>query len=381
MSLTLAVWPEPELKSKPKPYPNPIPNQAQLAGFTRALGTTPAQLASMSPDARRRAIFRLNFSAAHMRNLQAKLLRAKQAAAEAKQTHGAPAALVLDAAEAWSRALDASVAARALAARPPSPAPAEVASTPRGNAATERQRRGNGAATELVAEAARSGASDAARAEAARKARSGAAAARPFGLFCAQQRPLLPAALRGAADGGCEKQLGQMWQALSEAEKAGYRPVTAAATELVEAANAQAARRSHLGGRTSVADAHLAGGAHLSFSASHPFPAAAAFRVPAVAASSFQITPPVLNGAAAAAAAPTPTPPPQDVLDAASAATHSASQAALLDAVRWLLPLKGIISEAEVSAEAAKLTLEVSLYLGRSPTQAVVEGARTLPRH
>ena len=268
----------------------------------------------MSPDARRRAIFRLNFSAVHMRNLQAKL---NAAAAEAKQLHGAPAALVLDAAEAWSRALDASVAARALAARPPSPVPAEVASTPRGNAATE-----------LVAEAARSGASDAARAEAARKARSGAAAARPFGLFCAQQRPLLPAALRGAADGGCEKQLGQMWQALSEAEKAGYRPVTAAATELVAEAEAEAE---------------------------------AARRVRSVAAAL--------------------SPPPQDVLDAASAATHSATQAALLDAVRWLLPLKGIISQAEVPAEAAKLTLEVSLYLGRSPTQAVVEGARTLPRH
>ena len=279
----------------------------------------------MSPDARRRAIFRLNFSAVHMRNLQAKL---NAAAAEAKQLHGAPAALVLDAAEAWSRALDASVAARALAARPPSPAPAEVASTPRGNAATERQRSGNGAAAELVAEAARTGASDAARAEAARKARSGAAAARPFGLFCAQQRPLLPAALRGAADGGCEKQLGQMWQALSEAEKAGYRPVTAAATELIAEANAQAE---------------------------------AARRVRSVAAAL--------------------SPPPQDVLDAASAATHSATQAALLDAVRWLLPLKGSISEAEVSAEAAKLSLEVSAYLGRSPTQAVVEGAGTLLRH
>jgi len=122
----------------------------------------------MLPDDRRRAIFRLNFSVAHMCKLEAMLNAAKD---EAKQKNEAPdpkpnlhpspspnqnpnpnphsnlnpnpnpnpnqslTAHLLDAVEAWSRALDSSAATRALAARALAaapPTPAGVASTPRG---------------------------------------------------------------------------------------------------------------------------------------------------------------------------------------------------------------------------------------------------------
>jgi hypothetical protein len=278
----------------------------------------------MLPDDKRRAIFRLNFSVAHMCKLEAMLNAAKD---EAKQKNEAPdpkpnlhpspspnqnpnpnphsnlnpnpnpnpnqslTAHLLDAVEAWSRALDSSAATRALAARALAAAPATpagVASTPRG---------GGGGATRGGGEGGTSAAGGGCgRAE---------ALVTDVALMTPNPNLMTP---RG---GECKQ------------------PGLGAPTELVaEAARAEAAR-------AEAARAVRPNGGYRAFCAQQR-------------------------------------------------ETALGSQA-VLEAVRWLLPLKveprRMTAGASLEAEAAKLTRQVSAFLGRSPTQAVVQGAGKLLRH